>query len=116
MTARRTAVVLIGSEIGLAALFGITGMMHGFHGVAYAQGDTAACYSADLAPMACPPTINLTDIHNVDMFGRCAEEDCSDQPDQVGVWTDRDSGNQYLELGEGQSFLIIDNTTEAPMA
>lgn len=45
MTARRTAAVLIGSEIGLAALFGITGALHGFHGTAYAavspQGDTA---------------------------------------------------------------------------
>ncbi|QGJ90230.1 hypothetical protein PBI_SHEAKEIRA_85 [Mycobacterium phage SheaKeira] len=33
-------------------------------------------------------------------FPLCAEEDCSDQPNQIGVWTDPDTGNQWLSLGE----------------
>lgn len=38
MTPRRVAIALIGAEIGLAALFGVTGAMGGIHGVAYASG------------------------------------------------------------------------------
>ncbi|AEL17874.1 hypothetical protein TRIXIE_86 [Mycobacterium phage Trixie] len=37
-------------------------------------------------------------------FPVCAEEDCSDQPGQIGVWRDRD-GTAWLSLGE-QSFRI----------
>jgi hypothetical protein len=29
----------------------------------------------------------------------CAEEDCSDQPGQIGVWTNSE-GDRYLSLGE----------------
>ncbi|QBJ01170.1 hypothetical protein PBI_ARISSANAE_85 [Mycobacterium phage Arissanae] len=35
----------------------------------------------------------------------CSLEDCSDQPGQVGIWIDRDTGNQWLSLGE-TSYLI----------
>ena len=35
----------------------------------------------------------------------CAVEDCSDQPGQVGVWLDRDTGNWWLSLGE-RSYLV----------
>ncbi|AKF14249.1 hypothetical protein SEA_LUCHADOR_85 [Mycobacterium phage Luchador] len=30
----------------------------------------------------------------------CVEEDCSDQPGQIGIWIDQDTGNQWLSLGE----------------
>ena len=29
----------------------------------------------------------------------CVEEDCSDQPNQVGLWLDTDTGNWWLCLG-----------------
>ncbi|AEK07357.1 hypothetical protein PBI_MYXUS_90 [Mycobacterium phage Myxus] len=35
----------------------------------------------------------------------CSLEDCSDQPNQVGIWVDRDTGNQWLSTGE-TSYLI----------
>lgn len=30
----------------------------------------------------------------------CSLEDCSDQPGQIGVWTDPDTGGRWLSLGE----------------
>lgn len=30
----------------------------------------------------------------------CAEEDCSDQPHQLGVWFDPDTNTPWLSLGE----------------
>ncbi|QFG11602.1 hypothetical protein PBI_BOGOSYJAY_89 [Mycobacterium phage BogosyJay] len=30
----------------------------------------------------------------------CALEDCSDQPNQIGVWRDSDTGRDFLILGE----------------
>ncbi|AXH48859.1 membrane protein [Mycobacterium phage Steamy] len=33
-------------------------------------------------------------------FPVCAVEDCSDQPNQIGVWIDPDNGNAWLSLGE----------------
>ncbi|ALF02231.1 hypothetical protein SEA_LADYBIRD_90 [Mycobacterium phage LadyBird] len=57
------------------------------------------------------PTVNLTELRTVD--GRdypvCHVEDCSDQPGQVGIWEDKDTGNWWLSLGE-QSYLVIDDT------
>lgn len=56
-------------------------------------------------------TVNLTELRTVD--GRdypvCAEEDCSDQPGQVGLWEDKDTGNWWLSLGE-TSYLVVDDT------
>lgn len=55
-------------------------------------------------------TINLSEI-DVDQFPVCVQEDCSDQPNQVGMWLDKDTGNWYLELGEvGTTYLVIDDT------
>lgn len=114
VTARRVATVLIGSEIGLAALFGVTGALHGFHGVAYASDDMG-CFTAQWEPMDCPTNeILLSEIHNPDMLPICGLEDCSDQPGQVGMWLDRDTGNWWLSLGES-SLLVVDDTTEPPM-
>ncbi|QBP31105.1 hypothetical protein SEA_REFUGE_88 [Mycobacterium phage Refuge] len=33
-------------------------------------------------------------------FPLCGEEDCSDQPNQIGVWRDSDTGRDFLILGE----------------
>lgn len=30
----------------------------------------------------------------------CQQEDCSDQPGQVGLWQDQDTGTWWLSLGE----------------
>ena len=56
-------------------------------------------------------TINLTDIQNVEELPVCAVEDCSDQPYQIGMWLDRDTGNWYYSAGE-ESYLVIDNTVK----
>jgi hypothetical protein len=39
----------------------------------------------------------------------CVMEDCSDQPGQVGLWLDQDTGNWYLSVGE-TSYLVVDDT------
>lgn len=66
-----------------------------------------------LAPRAnaTPDTINLTDVTDIDHLPVCAEEDCSDQIGQTGVWLDTDTGTWYLERGEDYTRMIIDNTT-----
>ncbi|AFV51217.1 hypothetical protein First_0087 [Mycobacterium phage First] len=67
---------------------------------------------ADPYEASAEPTVNLTELRTVD--GRdypvCVEEDCSDQVGQVGIWLDKDTGNWWLSLGEGQSYLVIDDT------
>ncbi|MCV7016740.1 hypothetical protein H7I96_03210 [Mycolicibacterium aichiense] len=56
--------------------------------------------------------VNLTELRTVDGYDYpvCSEEDCSDQPGQVGIWCSKRSGNCYLELGEEATFLINDDT------
>jgi hypothetical protein len=46
----------------------------------------------------------------LDTLPVCSVEDCSDQPNQIGMWLDRDTGNWYLEEGEFSTFLVIDDT------
>jgi hypothetical protein len=95
MSARRIATAIVGAEIGLAGLFGAFGVLHS-NAVAYASpADTA--------------TILLSEIHNPDMLPVCDEEDCSDQPGQVGMWLDRDTGNWWLSLGDS-SLLVVDDS------
>lgn len=55
------------------------------------------------------PTIDLTEIPDIDTLPVCAEEDCSDQPGQTGLWQSTE-GDWYLERGETKTWLIIDNT------
>lgn len=96
MTARfnpaSIAAAVIGIEIAFAATF------------AFSPWSASVAYADD------PDTIRLSDIHHADLLPACAEEDCSDQPDQTGIWTDDDTGNAYLELGEAVTLLIIDDT------
>ena len=54
-------------------------------------------------------TVNLSDVPWIDSLPTCAVEDCSDQPGQVGLWTSRE-GNAYIEIGEGVTVLVIDDT------
>lgn len=86
------ASVLIGIEIAFAATF------------AFAPWSASVAYADD------PDTIRLSDIHRADLLPACAEEDCSDQVGQTGIWTDDDTGNAYLEIGESVTLLIIDDT------
>ena len=55
------------------------------------------------------PTVDLTSIEP-GQYPVCFEEDCSDQPGQVGMWEDTDTGNWYLELGESVTYLVVDDT------
>lgn len=78
------ASIVIGAEIVFAGTFGI-GVMTA-HGTAYAQPS------------------EVTTVDGVD-YPVCHEEDCSDQPGQIGVWFDR-SGQGWLSLGE-RSFRVV---------
>ncbi|UJQ86582.1 hypothetical protein SEA_PENGUINLOVER67_60 [Mycobacterium phage PenguinLover67] len=57
-----------------------------------------------------PATINLSEFGNIDAIPVCAVEDCSDQPAQVGLWRDRDTGNWWFSTGPETSWLIVDDT------
>jgi hypothetical protein len=55
-------------------------------------------------------TVQLSEIDGwLDVLPACVEEDCSDQPGQVGMWLNSD-GDWYLELGETVTFLVVDDT------
>lgn len=60
--------------------------------------------------MLCPQPIHLTDIQDPDALPTCVQEDCSDQPGQIGMWLDKDTGDWYYSAGEGSSFRIVDDT------
>ncbi|QCG76938.1 hypothetical protein SEA_XIANYUE_85 [Mycobacterium phage XianYue] len=55
--------------------------------------------------------VKLSELRTVDGvdYPVCAEEDCSDQPRQIGLWLDKDTGNWWLSLGE-TSYLVVDDT------
>lgn len=53
-------------------------------------------------------TVNLSDIP-VDDYPVCQLEDCSDVPNQEGLWLDTDTGSWYFEQGES-SWLVVDDT------
>ena len=48
---------------------------------------------ADAEPASATATVDGVD------YPLCAVEDCSDQPGQIGIWTNSE-GQQFLELGE----------------
>jgi hypothetical protein len=41
----------------------------------------------------------------------CEQEDCSDQPGQIGLWEDTDTGDWYLSTGETSTRIIDDTVT-----
>lgn len=53
-----------------------------------------------------PATIDLADFGNIAAIPTCVEEDCSDQPGQIGLWLDRDTGNWYFSTGETSALVI----------
>ena len=102
---------MIGRVVSAAAIVGA--LMSG--GCAIAHADTYACSDGNLylSSEDCPgkaiPTVNLSDVPFIDQLPICNEEDCSDQNGQIGVWTSH-VGNSYIELGEGVTVMVIDNT------
>lgn len=71
---KRFAMVLIGAEVVFAAAIGAAGM-HGMTGTAYADSTV--------------PSLPV-----------CVEEDCSDQPGQIGAWQSPNDGRWYVSVGE----------------
>lgn len=57
-------------------------------------------------PAEIPLTELTVDGHD---YPVCAVEDCSDQPGQVGLWLDSDTGDWWLSTGE-TSVLVVDDT------
>lgn len=99
-----TRAIALATAVALSPLSLLPAVMDNHGAIAYAD----SCYAGDWSPMACPPSINLTDIPDIDTLPICAEEDCSDRPKQTGLWPN--DGNWYLERGEGRAWLVIDNT------
>lgn len=54
-------------------------------------------------------TVNLSDIP--DEYPVCQLEDCSDVPNQEGMWEDPQTGNWYFEQGD-RTWLIVDDTAQ----
>lgn len=55
-------------------------------------------------PARADDTVTMT-VDGTD-YPVCAEEDCSDQPGQIGVWYSGHLGRWLLELGEGQTYVV----------
>lgn len=95
-----------------ATLSGVAAVMYG----AAVLGMAAARADDSIASHWTPDgrlAVYLSDIDGlVDVLPVCVEEDCSDQPGQVGMWLDS-TGNWYLELGESVTLLVDDDTTAA---
>lgn len=68
------AIAMIGAEVVFAATMGLGG---------YAMAQPS----------------QVTTVDGTD-YPVCSLEDCSDQPNQVGVWIDPDTGTAWLSLGE----------------
>lgn len=51
-----------------------------------------------------PPGVTTVTVDGTD-YPVCAFEDCSDQPNQVGVWTDRRDGRSWLIVGDQTYFI-----------
>jgi hypothetical protein len=81
--------------------FAIAGALMGaaYGGVALAHADTPEL-----------PTIDLTDVPDIDSLPVCHVEDCSDVPGQTGVWFSRSTGDWLLERGEDYTRVIVDDT------
>lgn len=91
----KIALALIGSEVAMAAVVALSGSH--MTGVAYAAPatDYPECFDGDWALIECSGvtvTVDGTD------YPLCATEDCSDAPNQVGVW--RNDGRDWLIVGE----------------
>lgn len=70
----------IGASLVFSGAFMVAGMTGGIHGTAYAEQPSQTV------------TVDGRD------YPVCEQEDCSDQPGQVGVWFN--DGRAWLSLGE----------------
>lgn len=86
------AAATIAAEVVFAGAFVAAGM-HGMTGTAYAM-------TYDYPSPGHTVTVDGRD------YPVCAVEDCSDQPGQVGVWFDPDTGNAWLSVGE-RSYPVV---------
>ena len=89
MNHKRAAIAILGAEVAMAASFALAGIT-GLSG--HAQADTG--------------TINLSEIHRIDLFPVCAEEDGSGS-ELPCIWTN--DGNAWLTYAD-HSLLIVDDT------
>ncbi|QFG04563.1 hypothetical protein SEA_JEEVES_88 [Mycobacterium phage Jeeves] len=67
-----------------------------FFGLAMALGELY------IARVHADPNLTPSQVMTVDGvdYPVCSVEDCSDQPGQIGIWIDQDTGNQWLSQGE----------------
>lgn len=107
-TPTKITLALIGSEVALAAAMTV-GAAH-TTGIAYADPAPDSDYTVVTRDgNVYTDAVLAENLHRPDLLPTCAQEDCSDQPHQVGMWLDDDTGNWYLSLGE-RSLLVIDDT------
>lgn len=95
-----------------ASLLGVAAVMCGAAalGTAAARADSVDAHWTPDGRTA----VYLSDVAGVlDVLPVCAVEDCSDQPGQIGVWTDPDTGDAYIEFGESVTLLVDDDTAAA---
>ncbi|ATN88438.1 hypothetical protein SEA_DALMATIAN_86 [Mycobacterium phage Dalmatian] len=69
------------------------------HGVTVAIAFATTVFTLALGTPKASADTELRTVDGVD-YPVCAEEDCSDQPGQIGIWVDPDTGNQWLSVGE----------------
>jgi hypothetical protein len=67
--------------------------------------------NAHAQPVGAPEmdTINLTEIDDIDVLPVCHVEDCSDVPDQHGLWYSQYRGD-WLLIDNDDTWLIVDDT------
>jgi hypothetical protein len=136
MSARRIAAAIVGAEVAFAGLFGAFGVLHS-NAVAYADtGDPGTILLSEIHNADMFPVCELEDcsdqpaqvIYDTMVLGKNEtlteseryDENRSikqrvqrgdDQPAQVGMWLDRDTGNWWLSLGESSLLVIDDSVT-----
>lgn len=98
---------IVAGKALLGAGLVVGSLLHPAIGHAYpVDHGTAAADDAVPGPV---PTIDLTSIDDIDVLPTCTLEDCSDVPEQTGLWLDADTGDWYLERGVN-TWLIVDDT------
>lgn len=101
---------LLGAKLALGSSLAL-GLTLSPHSTAHVYADTPhvehtwTC-EADGHTVDC---VKLSEVPWIDSLPSCSQEDCSDRAEQVGVWTN--DGNAWLELGESETYLVVDDTT-----
>ena len=102
------------TTVRLAAAIGVfVGLAVGMPlGAAISHADTDTPHLGSGAQPG-PATIALSEFGNIDAIPTCSVEDCSDQPGQIGLWLDRDTGNWWFSTGETSALVVDDTATPA---